>query len=141
MQRRGSSDQWGFSLGDPMGINFAVWVLEVDGMTVGPFNRHGEGNGELRALGQDQTGWKAWVAAMVGPYRRGKRGLPVDQWPGNAGIREQLDHLWQVYCPLSQGRVGEIQRDLNSVPCQEMVSHLWHDLGPYHDRIPSPLTI
>lgn len=50
-------------------LDFAVRVLERDGLRVRPFDIHAEGDGSVRALGLDAESWTAWVRALVGGER------------------------------------------------------------------------
>jgi hypothetical protein len=46
-------------------LDFAVRILERDGLRVLPFDVHPDGDGSLRALGLEATTWTAWVNAIV----------------------------------------------------------------------------
>lgn len=56
---------WGFHIGFNIMVDFCVWVLEIDGLHVPPFDRHPDGNGTLRARGMDASAWQEWVAMVV----------------------------------------------------------------------------
>jgi hypothetical protein len=140
LRTRLTGDSWWMSVGDRHDIDFAVWTLGQDGLLVPPFDKHGEGNGELRALGLDGETWEAWVSAMIATDRRpGSPGKPVDLWPGNSAVRQGLQGLWRAYGPISNGRA--LDHAMAAKPYQKMNSNLWRDLKPYHKRIPAPLLI
>src|SRR4029077_3721424 len=44
---------------------FPVWCLMADGLRVGPFDQHAEGNGRLRQLGLDANSWRHWMITIV----------------------------------------------------------------------------
>lgn len=46
-------------------IDFCIWVLEVDGLRVPPFDRHAEGDGSLRARSMNAEDWQSWVTRIV----------------------------------------------------------------------------
>lgn len=140
MRRRwGSRDSWTIVLGDDRSVDFAVWVLEVDGLRVRPFATHGEGTGELRALGLDADAWRAWVAALTAPTRRAPTGNPVDLWRGDSSVSQRLHDLWQAYGLISNDRA--VEHPIMERPYVKMTSHLWRDLKPWHRHIPPPLTV
>lgn len=56
---------WGFSSGFNLRVDFCIWVLELDGLQVSPFNRHRDGSGNLRARGMNSDSWQSWVRRIV----------------------------------------------------------------------------
>lgn len=46
-------------------IDFCIWILEVDGLHVPPFNLHPEGDLTLQNQGLDAESWQAWLANVV----------------------------------------------------------------------------
>jgi hypothetical protein len=46
-------------------VNFCVWVLQVDGLSVPPFNSHLDGDSVLRKRGLDAESWHTWLARVV----------------------------------------------------------------------------
>ncbi|MDJ0712860.1 MAG: hypothetical protein QNJ54_01410 [Prochloraceae cyanobacterium] len=56
---------WGVSEGFSLDIDFCIWVLEVDGLQVPPFNKHPDGNRVLRAKGMEAKSWKTWVKTVA----------------------------------------------------------------------------
>lgn len=46
-------------------IDFCIWVLELDGLHVPPFDLHPQGNMSLQARGLDPLTWQAWVQKVV----------------------------------------------------------------------------
>jgi hypothetical protein len=46
-------------------LDFAVRLLERDGLRIPPFDVHGEGDSSLRSLGLDSDAWTCWVLALV----------------------------------------------------------------------------
>lgn len=49
---------------DPV-VDFCVWMLEVDGLLVSPFDQHLEGNAAFRARGMDANSWLLWMKRVV----------------------------------------------------------------------------
>lgn len=45
---------------NPM-VDFCVWVLEIDGLKVAPFDQHPDGDGSLRAAGLTAHDWQSWL--------------------------------------------------------------------------------
>ena len=59
---------------EPLGINesdlnlkidFCVWVLEVDGLRIPPFDKHQGGNKLLQAEGFNADTWREWLSRVV----------------------------------------------------------------------------
>ena len=56
---------WVFSHGYDFYIDFFVWVLEVDGLQVPPFDRHPEGDRSLRSHGMTPQSWQLWLTKTL----------------------------------------------------------------------------
>jgi hypothetical protein len=105
-------------------VDFCVWTLEVDGMRVAPFYRHGDGTGALRAAGMQPDGWRIWLSALIEEERRELeylRQLDVRRAQAAADldrVRPAPGHsVGRVEALLKTGRFfGKVIRDLNSVP-------------------------
>src|SRR5947209_2077699 len=71
-----------FSVASDRWIDFCIWVLEVDGLQVPPFDRHGAGGGSLRALGLDGAGGGAWLQTVVAVQagREAAENVPMQRW-------------------------------------------------------------
>ena len=90
-------------------VDFAVWVLEHDGLQVSPFNKHSEmlGNRLLQDLGFTADNWQSWLNYFVA---EGAKLPSVDTKPGDffGDINEKwtikLNDLWQIYLPCSNSR-------------------------------------
>lgn len=61
----GTETPWSLSYSFDTMVDFCIWVLEVDGLHVPPFNRHPDGNGILRAKGMEPESWRAWMTKIV----------------------------------------------------------------------------
>ena len=46
-------------------IDFCVWVLEVDGLRIPPFDKHQGGNKLLQAEGFNADTWREWISRVV----------------------------------------------------------------------------
>ncbi|MBO0794512.1 MAG: hypothetical protein J2P36_26660 [Ktedonobacteraceae bacterium] len=65
MFRLGEENPWLCLTETDRNANFCIWVLEVDGLRVPPFEHHSEGNGILRAAGLNEGNWRSWVEEMT----------------------------------------------------------------------------
>lgn len=65
MFRLGEENPWFFHTETDRNVDFCIWVLEVDGLRVPPFEYHAEGNGSLRAAGLDEESWQEWVTELI----------------------------------------------------------------------------
>ncbi len=154
-----SRSSWTFSGGFDMMVDFCIWVLEVDGLHVPPFDQHPEGDGSLRAAGLDAQGWQSWLMRVVNlqyEQQRTRKG-PLNQqadwqsvliseaynppraWIGTATVGNRLAELWNQYGPLSNERnkaEARLARKRQQVETDRHMN-LWRDLSPYHSRIPT----
>jgi hypothetical protein len=91
-------------------VQFAVWVLMKDGLSVPPFNAHGPGDLSFSAAGLTGADWLMWLRTMVeahsspwpAPNQSGRHvsariGNPMDFWPGPTHTRTRLALAWQEY--------------------------------------------
>src|SRR5579875_2239847 len=60
-----STSTWIFSQDFSEEVNFCIWVLEVDGLHVPPFDQHPDGDGSLRAAGLNPESWQSWLVRVV----------------------------------------------------------------------------
>jgi hypothetical protein len=96
MFRRSTSIPWTFN--EYPALSFCVAVLVEDGLRAAPFDRHPDGNGRLRTLGLDTTGWRAWFLTVLAQPRRQRRDLdPSELWVGSLDVRAQLHERWLAY--------------------------------------------
>src|SRR5260370_11614262 len=154
-----SRDSWTFSGGFNMTVDFCIWVLEVDGLHVPPFDQHPEGDGSLRAAGLDAEAWQSWLMRVVNlqyEQKRPRKGPlnekvdwqsvliseaynPPRAWIGRATVGNRLAELWTQYGPLSNERnkaEARLARKRQQVETDRRLN-LWRDLSPYHSRIPT----
>jgi hypothetical protein len=68
MFRLGDPDPWSWETTDGSPVEFLVWALVDDGLRVGQFDAHPEGNRRLRAAGMDEEGWRSWLGAVVAAH-------------------------------------------------------------------------
>jgi hypothetical protein len=54
-----SPDSWVYRVGFTLMVDFWMWVLEVDGLQVPPFDRHPAGDNSLQTVGPDPRGWQS----------------------------------------------------------------------------------
>jgi len=154
-----SRSSWTFSGGFDMMVDFCIWVLEVDGLHVPPFDQHPEGDGSLRATGLDAQGWQSWLMRVVNlqyEQQRTRKGPLIQQvdwqsvlvseaynpphaWTGDVAVGNRLAELWEQYGPLSNERnkaEARLARKRHQVETDRRMN-LWRDLSPYHSRIPT----
>ena len=60
-----NSDNFRIDYGFNYAINFCIWILEIDGLQVAPFNHHPKGNGSLSKKGMDEFSWKNWRKRLL----------------------------------------------------------------------------
>ena len=46
-------------------VDFCIWVLEIDGLRVPPFDQHPEGNRILQNQGLNADSWQKWLTTVV----------------------------------------------------------------------------
>lgn len=65
-------------------IDLCIWVLEIDGLRVAPFEHHPEFTGNLQQLGLTPSVWRSWFERVV------RLQDPMLQWRG----RNQSEAEW-----------------------------------------------
>jgi hypothetical protein len=60
-----SRNNWRYSEGSEPTIDFCLWVLQVDGLHVPPFDQHSDGDGSLRARGLTAEDWQSWFLRVM----------------------------------------------------------------------------
>ena len=87
-------------------IDFCVWVLQIDGLQVPPFDKHSAGNGLLSAQGLNATVWSSWFANVVRTKEQASRetlgsfyrySYSPEIWNGEPAVKELLQELWAEY--------------------------------------------
>lgn len=74
--------------------DFAVWVLEKDGLTVPPFDKHTRKAGKLQALGFNQEHWLEWFQFLLDPANA--QTDPVAYWD-DAPFQAEMQRLQKGY--------------------------------------------
>lgn len=64
-----SRNAWGYSQGSNPAVDFCIWVLQVDGLHVPPFDQHPDGDGSLRTLGLTEASWQTWFLRALDPVQ------------------------------------------------------------------------
>ena len=64
------SSPWVSTIDFNRALDFCVWILELDGMQVYPFDRHPDGDRSLRALGLDADDWSRLARAVAEALER-----------------------------------------------------------------------
>jgi hypothetical protein len=65
MFRLGEENPWLCHTEMDRNADFCIWVLEVDGLRVPPFEHHSEGNGSFRVAGLNEESWHSWVKELI----------------------------------------------------------------------------
>ncbi|MEO6890099.1 MAG: hypothetical protein ABI456_12160 [Ktedonobacteraceae bacterium] len=65
-----SRNSWRYSQGSEPTVDFCLWVLQVGGLHVPPFDRHPDGDGSLRMLGLTADDWQTWFLRVLDPTQR-----------------------------------------------------------------------
>jgi hypothetical protein len=65
-----SRNSWHYHQGSDPTVDFCLWVLQVDGLHVPPFDRHPDGDGSLRALGLTEDSWQTWFLRVLDSTQR-----------------------------------------------------------------------
>jgi len=164
MHLLGSRNTFSYSNGFNMMVDFCIWVLEVDGLQVTPFDQHPEGDGSLRAVGLDAGGWQSWLIRVVNlqyeqrqtnmklvledPLNMQKRDFrsffipevhnPPMAWKGDATIGSRLVELWEQYKPVSNERRKWETKQLRTIRKEDRKGskRLYDELQPYHSLLP-----
>src|SRR5712691_2593664 len=64
-----SRNAWHYRQGSDPAVDFCLWVLQVDGLNVPPFDQHPDGDGSLRALGLTEDSWQTWFSRVLDPVQ------------------------------------------------------------------------
>jgi hypothetical protein len=56
---------WRIDHGFNNSVDFCIWVLEIDGLRVPPFDQHPEGNRILQNVGVNADSWRQWLSTVV----------------------------------------------------------------------------
>lgn len=56
---------WRIDYGFNIAVDFCIWVLELDGLHVPPFDQHPEGDRILQKRGLDAEAWREWLTTVV----------------------------------------------------------------------------
>jgi hypothetical protein len=65
-----SRHSWHYRQGSDPTVDFCLWVLQIDGLHVSPFDQHPNGDGSLRALGLTEDSWQMWFLRVLDPIQR-----------------------------------------------------------------------
>ena len=65
-----SRDSWSYQARSEPTLDFCLWVLQVDGLHVPPFDQHPDGDGSLRCLGLTVPDWQSWFSRVINPLQK-----------------------------------------------------------------------
>lgn len=163
-----SRNSWSYRIDFDIMVDFCIWILQVDGLHIPPFDQHPDGDGSLRAAGLTGEDWQAWLLQALHQQDEFKQSLqqhvpggdplhplkdlssrrlpepryPPSAWSGRDAVRERLVELWEQYGPVSNQRKRQEPAFARALRKEEHQSgkRLYDELRPYHTRIP-PLSI
>lgn len=147
---------WSWTVTFKLTIDFAIWVLEQDGLQVPPFTKYPKelGNGKLQSKGLTADKWLHWLHNLVEGNLEGElatklatqeRNLPELQpykyFQGSQEIQDELENLWKLYLPLSNARrysETHLQSQISDTPLS--LRKLWNAANDAAGDLP-PLEI
>lgn len=105
---------WHWKMGFSANVDFALWVLEQDGLHAPPFDKHAAvlGSGRLAALGLTVANWLGWLRRLAAfeaerelqdttsPVEFFEAGTPSE----DRRIRAALYGLYNLYRPVANTR-------------------------------------
>lgn len=56
---------WACGISGDGDINFCVWVLQIDGLSIPSFSHHSDGDHSLQNQGLNAESWQSWLARVV----------------------------------------------------------------------------
>jgi hypothetical protein len=134
------TSQWSFSEDVNIGINFCVWILQLDGLRVSPFDAHPAGDGSLQGVGLHPQMWRSWfIETVIGQRSPANPSLAMI---GTPAFRQRLQTSWSQYLPaVNAWRKSWISKHLIpgaiSGRSLEESRQLWDDLVPFHSKLAS----
>ncbi len=99
-------------------VTFCVWVLQLDGLAVSPFDKHANGNESLRTIGLTARSWAMWFDRVVAAESERSQFPPLQRssgesrpvafnpamlWPDESAIGHRLHKLWWPYYESASG--------------------------------------
>jgi len=157
----GSSDRWFWSEDALPPLAFCVHALVHDGLPVPPFDRHPQGDGDLRGRGLDAETWCTWVFAVVVAQGRlsvlvresdrladratlatlaAAASAPAALCPGTPELRARLGELWVGYQPQAERWRWDLTggpRGVRNRLAPHEQRRMWKALLPFHERLPT----
>jgi len=139
---------WYWSIDAHVGVSFCVWILQVDGLAIPPFDQHPTGSQALLQVGLTTDAWREWVRLVldrleavrhaIAPQEHAAAAItahnPTTLWPGAPAVREALEPLWQRY-ERWEGKAWEWQQKSRKSLPPKYQRDLWRALKPYHARL------
>jgi hypothetical protein len=109
-------------------VDFAIWVLERDGLHVPPFTAYPSllGNNLLTDAGLTPAGWQDWFGAVLNAAQTRSYSFtaianPWQFYQADSRTREVLKTLWQFYLPVSNVRKSATNEFTNRLFAQQNV--------------------
>jgi hypothetical protein len=112
-----SRNAWHYRQGSDPAVDFCLWVLQVDGLHVPPFDQHPDGDGSLRALGLTEDSWQTWFLRVLDPVQSKRdmeqlRQLHLAEYLNISG-ESDMEHL--------ERRLQAVHLKISTDPLRQMV--------------------
>jgi hypothetical protein len=109
-------------------IAFCIWILQIDGLRVTPFDNHPEGDSSLQALGLDANNWQTWLNQVVTAHD------PRLSWL-SADIQEVLEERMSSFeAHLDQSSLQISEEEKSSFRLSSERSLVWQN-QQYHKAV------
>jgi hypothetical protein len=132
--------------------------MRVDGLHVGPFTHHPDGDRSLRDAGLTAEGWVQWVTRIIAhdqqvrtsditALRPGRKeeferaSDAVGAWEGPAAVRQKLSSLWLDYEREAKAwrarNIEEVRKHHGLGIDPETHREMWSTMMHYQPRLPT----
>lgn len=130
MLRVGMENSWTYGCETSMGVDFCLWVLEIDGLRVAPFDRHPDGDAALRQAGLTAQAWQAWFDAVVA-FESSESSLERVSPPVESGAGSPARTTPPVAWPDMRTRITKTVELWAGAPAVgALLAQMWERYGP-----------
>lgn len=145
MFTRLNKQNWHLQMGFDLWVDFAVWMLERDGLQVSPFVSYPSalGNRQLSDLGLTTVIWQEWFHRLINrDTSSDETNHPIDLLTvNNSQLKNKMSQYWDFYLPLSNSR--RYAEKITAVPKRYQNrngNNLWQTLQKARGDLP-PLNV
>lgn len=145
--------QWQWSMSFKHSVDFALWIIEKDGLPVDGFEPMTEGNRELSAVGLTAQKWSAWLRSLASkeithaqnlPFWQSKATLPPElanphaYFEHETSLKAALKLHWYQYLSEAFQR-SKCTEDLHKeiAPTPQQGAHFWQTVQGARGTVPS----